>query len=194
MEKARRKELRRPTTGLYPVPVVMVTCADESGRPNIITLAWVGVVCSEPPQIGISVRPHRYSYGLIERGGEFVVNIPSEDLLYATDLCGILSGQDGDKFERVGLTPEPATQVKPPLISECPVNLECVVRHKLPLGSHDLFIGEVVAVHMASAILDENRRIDFAKARPFTYNYREYRGLGKLLNRHGFSAPRKEEE
>jgi len=184
----KRFETRKPSTALYPVPVALVTCIDETERPNIITLAWVGVVCSEPPQIAISVRPGRHSHPMIERTGQFVAAIPSEDLLHATDLCGVVSGREVDKFTRAGLTALPATNVKPPLIAECPVNIECLVRQKLPLGTHDLFIGEVVAVHVDPSVLNEKGSVDFAKAKPVTYCSGEYWGLGKLLERHGYSA------
>jgi len=184
----KRFDTRKPGTALYPVPVALVTCIDESERPNVITLAWVGVVCSEPPQIGISVRPGRHSHPMIERTGQFVAAIPSEDLLHATDFCGVVSGRNVDKFAEAGLTALPATRVKPPLIAECPVNIECLVRHKLSLGTHDLFIGEVVAVHVDQAVLDEKGSIDFAKARPIAYCGGEYWALGRLLERHGYSA------
>jgi flavin reductase (DIM6/NTAB) family NADH-FMN oxidoreductase RutF len=188
MSNPHEKEMKKPTTAVYPTPVAMITCVDGSQRPNIITLAWVGVVCSDPPQIGIAVRPGRHSYPIIEKSGEFVAALPSEELLYATDLCGTISGRDFDKFEKAGLTPEPATKVSPPLIAECPVNMECKVRHKLALGVHDLFIGEVLAVHVAKSVLDEKGVIDFDKAKLISYNSGEYRRVGEFLERHGFSA------
>jgi len=191
MSQPKGKELRKRPTALYPTPVILVTCVDDSQRPNIITLAWAGVVCSQPQQIGVAIRPERYSHPLIEKSGQFVVNIPTEELLYAVDLCGTTSGRDSDKFVSAGLTPEPATEVSPPLITECPVNMECLVRHKLPLGSHDLFIGEVVAVHVDRAILSEDGSIDVGKAKPITYNNREYWRLGNMLERHGFARRRK---
>jgi len=188
MSEPQGKKTVKPTTALYPTPVVLVTCVEGSQRPNIITLAWVGVVCSEPPQIGIAIRPGRYSHPIIEKTGEFVAAIPSEELLYAVDLCGTVSGRDADKFEKAGLTPEPATKVSPPLIAECPVNMECQVRHKLSLGTHDLFIGEVVAVHVDKAVLNERGIIDFDKAKLISYNNGEYRRVGEMLEQHGFSA------
>lgn len=184
------RETRAPATGLYPTPVTLVTCVDGMGKPNIVTLAWAGVVCSEPPQLGIAVRPSRYSHQLLRRTGEFVVNIPSQDLLRAADVCGTVSGRDHDKFALAGLTPLPATKVSAPLIAECPVNLECVLRHVLALGSHDLFIGEVVAYHVRKDIIGDHGRPDFGKARPFTYIHGEYWGLGELLGRQGLSRPR----
>lgn len=184
------RETRPPATGLYPTPVVLVTCVDGMGKPNIITLAWAGVVCSEPPQLGIAVRPSRHSHAILRRSGQFVVNIPSQEQLHASDVCGTVSGRDHDKFALTGLTPLPATKVLAPLLAQCPVNLECVLRHVLALGSHDLFIGEVVAYHVRKDILGDHGRPDFGKARPFTYNQGEYWGLGELLGRHGLSRPK----
>ena len=181
-------ETRKPTTALYPTPVVLVTCVDGSQRPNIITLAWAGVVCSEPPQIGIAIRPGRYSHPIIEKTGQFVVAVPSEKVLHAVDFCGSVSGRDVDKFEKTGLTPTSATRVSPPLIAECPVNMECEVRHKVSLGSHDLFIGEVLAVHVDRALLTERGLIDFDRAGLLAYASGEYHRLGRLLERQGFSV------
>ena len=181
------KTRKNPSTYLYPVPVIMVTCGAEN--PNIITLAWVGTVCSDPPMVGIAVRQERHSYGLIEEIGQFVVNIPGEDLLEATDYCGQVSGREVDKFAATGLTPELASEVKPPLIAECHVNMECLVRKKLELGAHDLFLGEVVAVHVDEDVLEESgRRIDYGRARPFVLTFAEYRGLGDALANYGFSV------
>jgi flavin reductase (DIM6/NTAB) family NADH-FMN oxidoreductase RutF len=192
MSQLTGKELMKRPIALYPTPVILATCVDDSQRPNIITLAWVGVVCSQPHQIGVAIRPERYSHPLIEKSRQFVVNIPTEKLLYAVDLCGTTSGRDSDKFVSTGLTPQPATEVSPPLIAECPVNMECVVRHKLPLGSHDLFIGEIVAVHVDRTILREGGNIDIGKAKPITYNNREYWRLGDMLERHGFARQKKD--
>jgi flavin reductase (DIM6/NTAB) family NADH-FMN oxidoreductase RutF len=181
------KVSKRPSTYLYPVPVVLVTCGVE--RPNVITLAWVGTVCSDPPMVGIGVRPERYSHGLIDQSGEFVVNIPGEDLLEVTDRCGHTSGRDVDKFAAFGLTAEPASTLKTPLIAECPVNIECRVTQKIPLGAHTLFLGEIVAVQVDEAVLDEGgRRIDYAKAKPFVLTFAEYRGLGNAIAAYGYSA------
>ena len=141
------KKRLAPATALYPVPVVMVTCVDKSGRANIVTVTWTGTVCSEPPMIGISVRPGRFSHPMIKGTGEFVANIPSAEQLHALDYVGTISGRNcADKFESAGLTPLPAALVKAPLIKECPVNLECKVRKTLTLGTHTHFLAEVVAV------------------------------------------------
>ncbi|MEI9479234.1 MAG: flavin reductase family protein, partial [Deltaproteobacteria bacterium] len=137
-----------PATLLFPTPVVLVTCVDEEGKPNIITLAWAGVVNTDPPMIGISIRPHRYSHACVKRTREFVVNLPSEEMVRKVDACGVISGRDVNKFATMGWTPVPAEKVKAPLIDECSVQLECQVKEILSLGTHDLFIGQVVAVHV----------------------------------------------
>ena len=183
------KTKKKPSTYLYPVPVVMVTCGIE--KPNIITLAWVGTVSSDPPMVGIAVRKERHSHRLIEESGEFVVNIPGDELLEATDHCGQVSGRDTDKFAATGLTPEPASEVKAPLIAECHVNMECKVREKLELGAHDLFLGEVVAVHVDEEYVDDSgRRVDYGKVKPFVLTFAEYRGLSEPLAKYGFSVKR----
>jgi flavin reductase (DIM6/NTAB) family NADH-FMN oxidoreductase RutF len=183
------KTKKKPSTYLYPVPVVLVTCGVEN--PNIVTLAWVGTVCSDPPMVGIAVRQERHSHHLIEETGEFVLNIPGEEILEETDRCGQVSGREVDKFAVTGLTPEAASEVKAPLIAECHVNMECKVRQKLELGAHDLFLGEVVAVHVEEKVLDERgRRVDYDKAKPFVLTFAEYRGLGELLGNYGCSVKR----
>lgn len=186
------KKSLKPTTTLFPVPTVMVTCQDEAGRGNIITIAFAGVVNSAPPMIGIAVRPSRYSYRIMKESKEFVVNIPSERLLRVTDFCGVASGRDVNKFEATGLTPNPSQEIRAPLIAECPVNLECVVRQILPLGSHDLFIGEIVALHVDDAVLRPNQSIDIQRALPFTYcpGAREYWNLKEHIGNYGFTKGR----
>lgn len=181
------KVKKSPWAALFPCPVVLVTCVDSKGEPNIITLAWAGTVCSKPPMLGLGIRPHRYSYGLIERSGEFVVNIPTKDILKETDFCGTVSGKNVDKFSQTGLTPEPAEKVEPPLIKECPVNIECLVKKKIPLGVHHLFLGEIVYVHVDQEILDAKGRIDFNRASPFVYNQGEYWSLNKKIGVYGLS-------
>ncbi len=178
-----------PDTLLFPTPVVLVTSADEEGRPNIITLAWAGIVNSEPPMIGISIRPGRHSYASVKRSRQFVVNIPSEEMLRKTDACGVLTGRETDKFASMGWTPVPAQKVRPPLIDESAVQMECEVRQIVPLGSHDLFIGEVVALHVKEEIQKEKGRIDIGKALPIVYcpGAHEYWNLGRCIGRYGFS-------
>ena len=184
------KVKKMPSTVLFPCPVVLVTCADSMGNPNIITLAWAGTVCSEPPMIGLGIRPTRYSNRLIRDSKEFVVNIPPTNIIRETDYCGVTSGNDTDKFSKTKLTPEPADKVKPPLIRECPVNIECKLKDIISLGTHDLFLGEIVQVHVDEAVLDKGH-IDFTKADPFVYNIGEYWNLNKRIGTYGFSKQQK---
>jgi flavin reductase (DIM6/NTAB) family NADH-FMN oxidoreductase RutF len=183
-----RKSLS-PTTMLFPTSVVLVTCVHEGGKPNIITLAWVGVINSEPPMVGISIRPERYSHGCIKKAKEFVVNLPTEEMVRKVDACGVISGREMDKFAAMGWKPVPAQKVKAPLIDECPVQLECQEKEILSLGSHDLFLGEIVAVHVKEEVQKEKGRIDITKALPFVYcpGANEYWTLGELLGHYGFT-------
>ena len=177
-------------TALAPLPVILVSTVSEAGQPNLVTLAWCGVVCSEPPMVGISIRPSRYSWELLQSIPDFVVNLPGEDLARAVDLCGVISGRDRDKFQAARLTPEPASKVRPPLVKECPVNLECQVRSVHELGSHHLFLGEVVAVHYDEAVLSDSGALDPAKAKLYSYCLGEYRRVGDRLGSLGFSKER----
>lgn len=177
----------KPGTYLYPVPAVMVTCGLPD-KPNIITLAWVGTVCSEPPMVGISIRPSRYSHGLIKERGEFAINLPTTDLVRVLDYCGSVSGRKVDKFAATGLTPSPAKAIESVVIAECPVNIECEVEQILPLGTHDLFLGKIVAVQVNEDILEGQAEPDLAKARLLAYAGHRYWSLGQLLGTHGFSA------
>ena len=183
------KKSLKPTSALLVTPVALVTCRDEEARPNIITLAWVGVANSDPPMISIAIRPQRHSYGVIKKTGEFTANLPSARILKETDFCGVVSGSKVDKFAAARLTPSPADKVKAPLIKECPVNLECRVQQVIPLGSHDLFLGEVVAAHVDTEIQDEKGRIDMAKAKFFTFGAgaAEYWSLGEKIGGYGFT-------
>jgi flavin reductase (DIM6/NTAB) family NADH-FMN oxidoreductase RutF len=183
-----RKNLS-PTPMLFPTPVVLVTCVNEAGKPNIITLAWAGVVNSDPPMVGISIRLERYSHSLIRKMRQFVVNLPTEEMVRKVDSCGVLSGKDTDKFAAMGWKPVPAKKVTPPLIDECPVQLECQVKEVLSLGSHDLFLGEIVAVHVKEEVQKENGRIDISKALPLVFcpGANEYWNLGKILGHYGFT-------
>ncbi len=178
-----------PNEALYPVPVVLISCLNqETKKPNIITIAWCGVVCSKPPLLSVSIRPSRYSYKLIKDTGDFVVNIPSKNLAKKVDLCGIRSGKDIDKFKEFSLNPIPSSKIHSPMIKECPGNIECILRNVVSLGSHDMFIGEVVAFHVDEDITDGNGKIDYNKAGPFVYNHGEYWDLGKQIGYYGFSV------
>jgi flavin reductase (DIM6/NTAB) family NADH-FMN oxidoreductase RutF len=177
------KVIKPGSTVLYPVPAVLVSCGID--RPNIITLAWVGTVCSDPPAVGIGVRPERFSHSLIESTGEFVVNLPRADQLGVVDYCGQVSGRQVDKWAKCRLSPAPAHKIRTPLIAECPVALECQVTHRLALGSHDLFVGQVVAVQVDEAVLTEQGHIDYELAQPLAYVGGYYWRTGDLLGRFG---------
>jgi flavin reductase (DIM6/NTAB) family NADH-FMN oxidoreductase RutF len=178
------KLVKKPFVALRPVPVVLVSCG-HGEQANIITIAWTGILCSNPPQIGIGVRPDRHSHGLIQQTGEFVINIPGERLLGEMEYCGSVSGRDADKFGSAGLTPVPGSAMQTPIIAEAPINLECKLAHALTLGSHDLFVGEVVAVQISEELLDERGRVDNGRLKPILFTGDEYWGLGRLLGRWG---------
>lgn len=180
-------QVKQPMIGLYHLPVVLVSCINEDGKPNIIPIAWVGGVCSDPPQVGIAVRPRRYSHKLIAKTREFVVNIPEENLLEAVDKAGFCSGNNVDKFERFRFTPIPASRVKPPLIGECSVCLECVLRQALDLGSHTLFIGEIVTVQVDEGLVRDDGDIDYRVLKPLVVKHDEYCGMTEPLGWYGFT-------
>lgn len=183
----------KPGNMLYPVPAVMVSCQRPGERANIITLAWVGNVCSDPVMVSISVRPERYSYGIIKDTGEFVINLTTEKLALATDLCGVKSGRDIDKFKECGLTPSKSTMVGAPGIKESPVNIECRVTEMKPLGSHTLFIAEVVGVDVDDEFLDDAGKFNLNSTGIMTYSHGEYYGLGKYLGKFGYSVKKKQD-
>ena len=184
-----QKRSVKPSTFLAPAPAALVTCQDKGGRPNIITVAWTGVICSDPPMVSISIRPSRYSYAIIKETGEFVVNIPPVEIIRKVDLCGIISGKNRDKFFEAGLTPVEAEKISPPLIDECTICLECRVTEIIPLGVHDMFLGEVVATHVAEEAFDEKGNIRFEILNPLAYSPpdRTYRALGDALGSYGYS-------
>lgn len=173
---------------LYPLPVVMVSMADKDGKNNIITIAWAGTVCTNPPMVSISVRRERYSYPILKETKEFVINLTTKDLVFATDYCGVKSGRDVDKFQEMKLTPIPGKEVKAPLIAESPVNLECKVTEIIPLGSHDMFLAEVVAVHADDKYMDEKGKFHLEKAEPIVYSHGAYLETGKTLGTFGYSV------
>lgn len=183
--------LWKPGNMVYPVPAVMVTAAAREGKSNIITIAWTGTVCTNPPMAYISVRPERYSYGMLKETGEFVINLTTEKLVRATDYCGVKSGRDTDKWKETGLTPIPAQEVNVPLIKESPVNIECRVSEIRELGSHHMFLARVVAVDVDEAYLNEQGRFELQKAAPIVYSHGEYYGLSSLLGTFGYSVRKK---
>lgn len=181
----------RPSNMLYPVPAVMVSCADEEGRSNIMTAAWTGTICSDPVMVSVSIRPERYSHDVIARTGEFVINLTTEDLTYAADFCGVRSGRDVDKFEHLHLTKVPSRCVKAPSIGESPVCLECVVTAVEKLGTHDLFIARVVQVSVDERYLDKKGRLALEDAGLVAYVHGVYLSLGKKLGTFGYSVRKK---
>ena len=178
----------KPGTLLSPVPAVMVSCALPGEKPNIVTIAWAGTVNADPPMCSVSVRPSRYSHGIIRDSGEFIINLCGEDNLRATDFCGVKSGRDVDKFSACGLTPVAVEGFSAPAIGECPLYLACKVKSVQPLGSHDLFLGEIVRVGVKKELMDGDGGIDFGKARLVGYNHGVYYQLGRALGFFGYSV------
>lgn len=182
------KEIWKPGNMLYPLPVVLVSVAGRDGRHNLITVAWAGTVCTNPPMVSISVRPERYSYPVLRETGEFVINLTTRELAYATDYCGVKSGRDVDKFRDLGLTPLPGEKVRAPLLGESPVNIECKIARMMPLGSHHMFLAEVMAVHADEKYMDGRRRFHLEKAEPIVYSHGAYFVCGEQLGTFGYSV------
>jgi flavin reductase (DIM6/NTAB) family NADH-FMN oxidoreductase RutF len=181
------KREMRPGEMLYPVPVVMATLG-EGDEANIITIAWTGIINSKPPMTYISVRKERHSHPILSKTGEFVINLCTEELVKATDYCGVKSGRDVDKFKEMELTKEPADIVKCPMIKESPINLECKVTQVVELGSHDMFMAEIVKVHAAEELFDEEGRMDPVKAGLVAYIHGEYYPVKRTpLGKFGYS-------
>lgn len=178
---------------LGPIPPVLVSCGTNE-KPNMFTVAWAGVINTHPPRVSISVRPSRYSYDLICQSGEFVINLPTEALARAVDWCGVKSGRDVDKFAEMGLTALPASAVGCPLVGESPVNLECKVFQRIPLGTHDLFLADVVAVNVDESLLDEKGKLHLEKAGLLAYAHGQYFSLGEELGTFGWSVRKKAPE
>ncbi len=181
----------KPGNMLYPLPAVMVSVADREGRTNIITVAWAGTICTNPPMVSISVRPSRYSHHMIAETGEYVINLTTRELARAADYCGVRSGRDVDKWKEAGLTPLGSDVVKAPCIAESPVNIECRVVRTEQLGSHDMFIADVAAVHVDDQYMDGKGRFHLEDARPIVYSHGEYYDLGERLGRFGYSVQKK---
>ena len=193
-EKSMGKTDFKPGNMLYPLPAVLVTCSDKDGRDNVLTVAWTGTVCTNPPMLYISVRPERYSYAFIKESGEFAVNLTTAAMTRAVDFCGVRSGRDIDKFAAAGLTRIPAEVVKAPLISESPVNIECRVRDVIPLGSHDMFLAEVVHVTVDEKYMDEKGTFHLDQAGPVVYSHGTYFELGKARGSFGYSVRKKKKK
>lgn len=185
---AARKVTWKPGNMLYPVPAVMVSCQREGENPNIITVAWAGTICSSPAMLSISIRPERHSYDIIKETGEFAVNLVTKDLVRAADYCGVKSGRDVDKFAEMKLTPCSLEHIKAPGIEESPVNLACRVLEIKHLGSHDLFLAEVIGVTVDSRYMDEKEKFHLNQAGLVAYSHGEYFELGKKLGSFGYSV------
>ncbi len=181
------KQNWKPGNMLNPVPAVMVSVADKAGKSNIITIAWAGTVCTNPPMVSISVRPERHSYHMIEETGEFVMNLTTKELVKACDYCGVTSGRDVDKFEKMNLTPLPMQNVNAPGIAESPVNIACKVVETRPLGSHTMFLAEVVGVTIDDAHMDETGRFHINETGLVMYSHGEYFLMGEKLGKFGYS-------
>lgn len=190
-EKTMGKQHWKPGNMLNPVPVVMVSVTDKEGKSNIITVAWAGTVCTNPPMVSISVRPSRYSYQILEETGEFVINLTNESLVKACDYCGVVSGRDVDKFAKTGLTPIPMEHVHAMGIDESPVNMECKITEKRELGSHTMFIAEVVGVTVDDQYMDETGKFHINESGLVMYSHGEYFALGKKLGKFGYSVKKK---
>ena len=183
------KQNWKPCAIVNPVPAVLVSCGDKPENYNMLTIAWTGTICSEPPMAYVSIRPERHSYEIIKRTGEFVINLTTEALAEATDWCGVRSGRNFDKFKEWGLTPEKSAIVAAPSIAESPISIECRVKQIIPLGSHDMFIGEVVNVAVDESYLDASTgKLDVEKMKLLTYAHGAYFKLGEQIGTFGWTV------
>ena len=184
------KVMWKSGTFIYPVPAVMVSCGNME-KSNIITVAWTGIINTNPAMVYISIRPERYSYNLIKETGEFVINLTNEDLCYATDWCGVKSGKDFDKFKEMNLTKQKANYVKCPLIKEAPVSVECKLKEIKELGSHHMFIADVLSIDADKKYIDENGAFDISKCNLISYQNGGYYTSGKKIGKFGYSVKKK---
>lgn len=188
------KQHWKPGNMLYPVPAVMVSCQRQGEKPNIITVAWAGTVCSDPAMVSVSIQKKRYSYGIIRDSGEFVVNLTTKKLAKATDYCGVRSGSDVDKFAETGLTPCPSQAVGCPGIAQSPVNIECRVTEVKNLGSHDLFLAQVVGVSVDETLLDASGRLRLSRSGLMVYSHGNYFEVGQQIGSFGYSVKKKKKQ
>ncbi len=184
-----RKMLNAGTL-LAPLPAVMVSCGTAE-KANILTVAWTGIICTHPALTYISVRPSRYSYNIIKETGEFVINLTTSKMVRETDFCGVKSGKDIDKIKKCGLHTAPSFKVNAPVISESPLSLECKVKKTIPLGSHDMFIAEIIAVNVDGRYIDSKGKINLQQAGLMAYSHGEYFSLGRKLGSFGYSIAKK---
>ncbi len=183
------KERWKGSALLAPLPAVLVSCGNGDNK-NILTVAWTGIICSHPPKTYISVRKERHSYSIIKESGIFVINVPSSKLVKATDFCGVKSGREVDKFDKTGLTAEPCFELDTVSVKECPISLECRVTDIIPLGSHDMFLADIVAVDVDSEYIEDGK-LCMDKCKPLAYSHGEYYELGKKLGSFGYSITKK---
>lgn len=182
----------KPGTMIYPLPAVMISCGSTPDEFNIFTASWVGTICTNPPMCYVSIRPERYSFDIIKKNMEFVINITTEELAYATDWCGVRSGKDFNKFEELNLTPAESSIVQAPVIEESPLNIECRVREILSLGSHHMFIADVVNVKADEKYIDpDTGKFELEKAKLLAYSHGQYYGLGDNVGYFGWSVKKK---
>ena len=185
------KQTWKPGNMIYPLPAVMVSCKRPGEKANIITIAWAATVCTNPPMLSVSIRPERYSYEIIKETGEFVVNLTTKDLAWATDYCGVKSGRDIDKFKEAGLTEQECNVVACPGIAECPVNIECKVVEVKELGSHAMFLAEVVSVQVDDSLMDETGKFHLNASGLMAYSHGTYKELGADIGTFGYSVKKK---
>lgn len=182
----------KPGTMIYPLPALLVSCGSSPEDYNVFTVAWAGTICTNPPMCCISVRPERHSYGLIRKNMEFVINLTTEELAYATDWCGVRSGRDCKKFKEMRLTAGKARTVSAPVVEESPLNIECRVKEIVPLGSHDMFIAEVLHIQADDKYFDaKSGKWSLENAAPLVYLHGAYYGLGKKIGKFGWSVEKK---
>lgn len=184
------RQIWKPGTFVYPVPAVLVTCKDGN-RTNAFTVAWTGTICTDPAMTYISVRKERYSYDIIKRTGKFCINLTTKDLAYATDYCGVKSGRDEDKISKLGLHLEKASKIDCNIISESPVSIECELKEIKELGSHDMFIANVVAINVDEKYIDNTGRFNLVDSDVIAYLHGEYFTLGESIGKFGFSVKKK---
>lgn len=184
------KQIWKPATLLSPLPAALVTCGTLE-QPNVLTIAWTGIINSSPAMTYISVRPERWSHHLIAESGEFVINVTTDSLVRAADFCGVRSGKDTDKFAEMNLTALPASKVSAPILAQSPISLECKVTEVKHLGSHDMFIAEIVAIQVDDKYIDADGKLDLRKAGVMFYSHGEYFAQGKKIGQMGYSVKKK---
>ncbi len=188
------KQSWKPGTLIYPVPAVMITCGSDESEYNVFTVSWTGTICTDPAMCYISVRPERYSYPILKKNMEFVINLTTRKLAYATDWCGVRSGKDYNKFQEMKLTPGKAAVVQAPIIEESPLCIECRVREVLALGTHDMFIAEVVNILADEQYIDpQTGTFNMEQADLLAYSHGKYYTLGEMIGKFGWSVKKKKE-